>query len=122
MSKLNIKSASTWGLTGLLAAVFVAAGTSKILGVEQTVLPFERMEIPSMAILVGLLEIAGAIGLFIPRLRFLAALGLSATMVGAAGYHLTLDPEQAVVPALVLLVLTGLLTWIRRPQSTLAAI
>ena len=116
MSKLNFKSVSILGLTGLLALAFIAAGVSKLMGVEQTVLPFERMGMPLMAKIVGLLEIAGAVGLFIPQFRFLAALGLSATMVGAAGYHLTLDPEMAVIPALVLLVLTGALTWVRRPS------
>ena len=117
MSKLNVKPIATWGLTGLLALVFIAAGVSKLMGVEQTVLPFERMGMPSSSYLVGALEIAAAIGLFIPKLRFLAALGLGATMVGAFGYHLTLDPEQAVLPSLVLLTLCAVMAGIRRPQT-----
>ncbi len=115
MSNLTFKSASLWGLTGLLALTFVGAGIAKFMGVEQTILPFERMGMPAMALAVGLLEIAGAIALFIPRLRFLAALGLSATMLGAVGYHLILDPEQAALPGIILLVLCSALAWFRRP-------
>jgi putative oxidoreductase len=117
MTKLNTISIATWGLTGLLALAFAGAGVAKIMGVEQTVLPFERLGVPSLAIVVGLLEIAGAIGLFIPRLRFLAALALSATMVGAIGYHLILDPEMAALPGVVLLVLCVSLVWLRRPLA-----
>jgi len=115
MSNMNLRTIGAWALTILLALVFAAAGVSKLIGVEQTVLPFERMGIPTLAYLVGALEIAGAIGLFIPRLRFLAALGLSATMAGAVAYHLTLDPERAALPGVILLVLSLALAWIRRP-------
>ena len=117
VAKLNGKPIATWGLTGLLALVFIAAGVFKLMGVEQTVQPCERMGMPSASYLVGALEIAAAIGLFIPKLRFLAALGLGATMVGAFGYHLTLDPEQAVLPSLVLLTLCAVMAGIRRPQT-----
>lgn len=87
------------------------------MGVEQTILPFERMGVPVMAILVGCLEIIGAIMLFVPRLRFLSALGLSVTMVGAIGYHLVLDPDQAVMPAIILFLLCTILSWLRRAAN-----
>lgn len=117
MSKFNVKSAATWGLTGLLALAFAAAGAAKLAGVPEVLISFERLGIPAMGPVVGALEIAGAIGLFIPRLRFLALLGLAAIMVGAIGYHLTLDPEKAVLPAIVLFALCGVLAWIKRPGS-----
>lgn len=113
---ITLKTAAIYGLTGLLAFTFVAAGFAKLASVEQVILPFERLNMPFMATITGLLEIAGAIGLFIPRLRFWAALGLSTTMLGAIGYHLTLDPEKAALPGLILLTLTSTLTWIRRSQ------
>jgi len=120
MSKFNVKSVATWGLTILLALAFAAAGAAKLAGVPEVLISFERLGVPAMAPVVGVLEIAGAIGLFIPRLRFLALLGLAAIMVGAIGYHLTLDPEKMVLPAIVLFVLCGVLAWIRRPGSSVA--
>lgn len=116
MSKRTLKNASIPALTGLLALTFVGAGAAKLVGVEQVILPFERMGLPIFAKITGLLEIAGAIALFLPRLRFLAALGLSTTMVGAVAYHLTLDPEKAALPGVILLILCGLLAWNHRPQ------
>ena len=103
-------------LTTLVSLVFATAGAAKILGAEQAVLPFERMGLPFLAFAVGALEIVGAIGLFLPRVRQLAALGLSATMVGAIIYHVTLAPDKAAVPAVVLLVLCATLAWIHRSQ------
>ena len=117
MSGTKIKSLAIWGLAGLLALVFVAAGLSKLMGVPQTVLPFEQIGLPALALLVGLLEIAGAVGLFVPKLRFWAALGLCATMVGAIGYHLAMDPEKAAQPAAILLILCGIFAWIYRPAA-----
>ncbi len=105
------------GLTGLLACVFLAAGGAKLAGLEQVILPFERLGMPSLALLVGLCEIALAVALFIPRFQLAALLGLSATMLGAIGYHLTLDPDKAFLPGLVLLILCAVLTWFRRPQA-----
>lgn len=115
MKNFDVNTALIWGLSILLALVFAAAGISKLLGVEQVMLPFERMGMPAFAKVTGLLEIAGALGLFVPRVRFWAALGLSATMIGAIAYHLLLDPQQAVLPAIILFVLTALVAWWRRP-------
>ncbi len=80
-------------------------------GVAQVTLPFERMGVPPMAYVVGLLEIAGAVGLLMSKIRFMAAFGLSTIMVGAIGYHMILDPDKAVIPAIILFILTGFLAW-----------
>ena len=117
MSNVTPKSAATWVLTILLAFVFVAAGGAKLAGVDQVLLPFERLGTPQMAKVVGFLEIAGAIGLFIPKLRLPALAGLAATMIGAIGYHLTLDPEKAALPGIVLLILCITLFFLRRPTA-----
>ncbi|WP_299939501.1 DoxX family protein [uncultured Microbulbifer sp.] len=118
MKKATLKSAVIMGITMLLALTFLAAGLTKFAGVTQVVLPFERLGMPFMAKVIGLLEIAGAIGLLIPRLRHLAALGLSAIMLGAIVYHLTLDPEKAALPGIILLIFCGSLAWIQRPAPS----
>jgi uncharacterized membrane protein YphA (DoxX/SURF4 family) len=115
MKNFNTQSIMIWILTILLSLVFVAAGTAKLFSVEQVIVSFQLLGMPSMAIVVGLLEIIGAVALFVPKLRFMAALGLLVIMLGAIGYHLTLDPEKNAVPALVLFVLCAILAWFRRP-------
>ena len=114
MAQITKKSITHWLLTGLLGLVFVAAGGAKLVGVEQVLLPFVHMNMLAMAKVVGVLEIAGAIGLFVPKFRFLAALGLSGIMVGAIAYHLVLDPEKAALPGIILLMLCGILVWLNR--------
>lgn len=62
-------------------------------------------------------ETAGAIGLLIPPLSGLAALGLVGVMIGAITTELTVRvPAGAVLPA-ILLVLFAVVAWYRWPQT-----
>lgn len=62
-------------------------------------------------------EVLGAIGLLIPMLSGLAALGLMGVMVGAIITELSVrTPAGAVLPA-ILLVLFALVAWYRWPQT-----
>lgn len=61
----------------------------------------------------GLLEVAGAIGLLIPRYAFHAAGLLAVVMVGAIIAHLTALGTSPAVPV-VLLVLSGTIAWLRK--------
>jgi len=71
--------------------------------------------------LTGGLELAGAIGLLIPRLAGPAALGLAGVMVGAVFAHVLALPPVALagVPAVlfVLLVLIARARWTQSPLS-----
>ena len=61
------------------------------------------------AVVIGILEIAGAIGVWIPKVARLAALGLILIMIGAAITLVRNDEvRQAVVPMVTLLALTRL--------------
>lgn len=60
--------------------------------------------------LVGLLELSGAIGVLIPRLSSLAAVGLALLMLGAAIMNLTVLGASPWLP-LALLVVAGLVAW-----------
>ena len=61
------------------------------------------------AVVIGILEIAGAIGVWIPKVARLAALGLILLMIGAALTLVRNDAvRQAVVPMVTLLALTRL--------------
>ena len=64
-----------------LAATFANAGIMKLSLNEQTVAGFSDLGGVPMAIFVGLLEVAGAIGLMVPILSGFAAIGLTALLV-----------------------------------------
>lgn len=112
---MNIKSISIWSLSGLLALVFLMAGTAKVTGSEQMVQNFQHMGLPlTMMFLIGAAEIAGAIGLLLPSLAPFASLGLTAIMAGAIGTHVLMgDFTGAMVPA-TLTILTIIVGIVRR--------
>ena len=61
------------------------------------------------AIFIGLAEVCGAIGLWVPRVSQLAALGLILIMIGAAYSHVHAGQmREGVVPIIVLFALTRL--------------
>ena len=62
----------------------------------------------------GLLEVAGAIGLLIPRYAFYAAVLLAIVMVGAIIAHVTVLGGSPAA-ALALLVLSGIIAYLRKP-------
>jgi putative oxidoreductase len=111
---------TTWVGQILLAALFAFAAAPKLLGEPMTVASFETIGFGQwFRYLTGACELAGAIGLLIPRLSGLAALGLAGVMVGATLTNLFLLPGMA--PAAVVTVLLGvvfgLIAWSRWPYT-----
>lgn len=108
----------------LLAAFFVlAAAGPKLAGQQYAVQIFAQIGLgQSLRYLVGALELAGAIGLLVPRLAGVAALGLAGVMVGAVLTQvLILDSiVMALTPAFLGVVL-GLIAWGRWPQTAALA-
>lgn len=105
-----------WILSGLLSLAFLAAGGTKLLGPEDAGQMFsEHFGLPAgMALFIGACEVAGAIGLWLPRLQTLAASGLCVIMLGAAGSHLRAgDPVVNLLAPLVLLALLATVIFLR---------
>jgi uncharacterized membrane protein YphA (DoxX/SURF4 family) len=76
-------------LACLLALVFLLSGAAKLAGLEFEIRAFERWGYPLWFMyLSGVVEIAGAVGLLIPRLSALTAACLALFMSGAVGTHL----------------------------------
>ncbi len=92
-----------WALRIALAALFGYAGTQKLMADPHMVEVFAKVGIGQWFRLVtGSLEIAGAIGLLVPRLAVPAAAGLAGVMVGATVAHLTrLDSSPTLAVALL---------------------
>jgi putative oxidoreductase len=103
-----------WILRALAGLAFLAAGSAKLAAAPSMVAIFAAIGAGQwFRILTGLLEVAGAAGLFVPRATFYAAVLLAAVMVGAVGFHLVILGGNP-APALVLLVLSGAIAWLSR--------
>ena len=99
-------------LSVLLGLVFVAAGASKLAGMEATVETFTRFGYPIWFMyIIGLVEFVAGAGLVIQPLARFASLALFPVMLGAIGTHLVHDPVEAMLPSFVLLILIEIVAW-----------
>ena len=106
-----------WVLQALLALMFAMAGLSKVLGGAAMVEMFATIGAGQwFRYVVGALEIAGALGVLIPRLSGLAALGLACLMAGAAVTNLFILGANPLLP-IVLMVVSVLVAWGRRSRT-----
>lgn len=107
-----------WVLQALLAALYVMSALPKLAGDPQTVAGFAAIGFGASAVLViGVLEIAGAVALLIPRLCGVAALAFVALMVGAVvATVIGVGVGMAAIPAVVL-VLVAVVAWARRGHT-----
>ena len=113
----NVKIA-LWIVSGLLTAMYLFAGGMKLSGQRDAIESFTRYgHSDGFRLFIGAAEVSGAIGLWIPRLAFWAAVGLFAIMLGAVYTHLS-NGENA-IGALVFAVVLGSVAWARRGSALL---
>jgi len=111
----KVRLITMWILSGLVALAFLGAGGAKLAGAAAMVELFGKVGRGQwFRYLTGLLEVAGAIGLLIPRYAFYAAGLLAIVMVGAIIAHVTALGTFPAVPV-VLLILSGTIAWLRKP-------
>jgi putative oxidoreductase len=104
-----------WTLSGLATLAFLAAGGSKLAGAAPMVAAFDKVGLGQwFRYFTGLLEVAGGIGVLIPRYAFYAAVLLAIVMVGAITAHLTVLGGSPAA-TFVLLVLSGTIAYLRKP-------
>lgn len=110
----------TWLLTALLSFAFLGAGSMKVMANPQMVENFTKWGFPAWFLtFTGALEIVAALLLLWPRsAAYAAALLLAPTMFFGALTHVVKDgkPGEA-VPAVVLLLLSLALAYLRRHQA-----
>ena len=115
---MNVKTKNTVSLvlTVILSLGFLYFGVIKLIGPELVLENFKRWGLPDMARYgIGGLEVAGAIGLWIPALRRLAALGLMGLMAGAIYTHLSNgEGFVAASQAILMFLLAGALFFLRK--------
>src|SRR6266404_1463393 len=104
-----------WTLSGLVALAFVFVGGGKLAGTAVMVELFAKVGLGQwFRYFTGLLEVAGGIGLLIPRYAFYAAFLLAIVMVGAIIAHVTVLGGSP-APAVALLVLSWIIAYLRKP-------
>lgn len=104
----------SWGLRGLAAAAFLAAGGAKLAGVPMMVAIFDQIGAGQwFRVLTGTVEVAGAIAVLVPATAAFGALLLSVTMVFAVLTHLFVIGGSP-LPAILLLLVTGTVAWLHR--------
>jgi len=106
-----------WALQILLALSFVSAGAQKLAGSPYMVDLFTKIGAGQwLRYAIGLIELAGAIGLVLPPLSGRAALGLTALMVGATATNLFIGYSPWV--PLGFLLASALVAWGRWLRTT----
>lgn len=101
----------------VLLALFcgIASALPKLIAHPSAVESFDRIGWGSGAMYtIGALELAGAVALLIPLLQSVAAIALSALMVGAFIVQLTVFHGQNAATPLILMVPLALIAWARR--------
>jgi putative oxidoreductase len=114
------KTIALWVLSGLLAALFLMAGGSKLAGAEQHVEGFKRWGFPQgFRLVVGAVEVVAAGLLLVPRTAFFSAAALVVVMAGAIYTHLFRATGEGamVIPPLVLMGLAAVVGYARRPDA-----
>lgn len=105
-----------WVLQIVLAIQFVLTGILKLSGSPAMVSMFTEIGAGQwLRYLIGMIEVASAIGLLIPRLSGLAALGLLFLMIGATATNIFILGSSPVLP-LVFLLVCAVIAWGRWSQ------
>jgi putative oxidoreductase len=107
-----------WVMQAALAVLVGLGGVAKLAGDQRMVDMFADIGAGQwLRYLVGALEVAGAVGLLVPILSGLAALGLVALMAGAAVTNVAVLGTDPTMPV-VFLVVAALIAWGRRSRVT----
>lgn len=101
----------------IISLVFGLAGLAKILGLQFEVQAFEQWGFPAgFMYFVGILELAGAIGIWLRKLAPFVALCLGGLALGALITRLLFMEWVAAVVTFAVLAITLHFVWIRRRE------
>ena len=119
MNQSRVRSVISWVIQIFLAAFYVLAAFGKLISRPQVIEMFRHWGFPDKFYLViGVLELLGAIGLLIPRTAGYAAAGLIVLMIGAAATHLLNGEGLQVLRPLIFIVFIAVVAFLRRPWAS----
>ncbi|MGI5425116.1 DoxX family protein [Streptomyces sp. CA-179760] len=107
------------GLQVLLALFYaIPSALPKLIAHPSAAESFEKLGWGSAGMyIIGVLELAGAVALLIPVLQSVAAMALSALMVGAFVVQIAVFDGQYAATPLILIVPLALIAWARRAHN-----
>ena len=116
MNRSRAKSAISWIFQILLAGVFALAAYGKVTSRPQWIELFRNWGFPDkFYLVVGVLELLGAVGLLIPRIAGYAAAALIVLMIGASATHLINGESLQTLRPLIVIGFLALIVYLRRP-------
>lgn len=111
-------NAALWTLQVLLAAVYAFSAYGKLTAEAQNVAGFAAMGLGNTGMyIIGALELAGAIAMFVPVLTGLAALCFVALMIGAVIMTAAVGGGVLVLIPATVGVLAAVVAWSRRDST-----
>jgi putative oxidoreductase len=109
-----------WVLQVLLALAIAPAGLLKLAGESSMVEMFDDIGLGQwLRLLIGVLEVAGAVALMVPRLRALAALCLLLLLIGATVVNLAVLGTSPLTPIIFGAMALGIVLLRRRELAVL---
>jgi uncharacterized membrane protein YphA (DoxX/SURF4 family) len=103
-----------WCVQALLALVFVSASLAKLTGNAEAVALFTAVGVGQwLRYVTGILELAGALLVLVPKARRIGAALLATIMLGALTAHLFILHVPPTTPG-ILLLMSGFVVWGRR--------
>jgi putative oxidoreductase len=116
IERSRVTTGVVWALQILGAAMFAFAGFSKLSGAPDMVGAFAAIGIGQwFRYLTGTIEVVSAALLLVPALAVYGAIALAVTMVGAIVTHVAIIGGSPVA-AIVLLIATSAIVWMRRAE------
>jgi putative oxidoreductase len=110
----RVANVGLWVLQVLTALFFLVVGVGKLTGSPEIAATFDQLGFGDwFRYLIGVLEIAGAVALCVPRLVGLAAVAFVALMIGAVVTQQVVTGGGIVMPV-ALLVPSAIIAWGRR--------
>lgn len=114
----RLKTIGIWTVSILIGLSFVMSGAGKLASSAGTAKLFEHFGYPAwFGTVIGVVEILGGIGLFIPRSAKFAAGILGVVMIGAVVSHIRVDELPRALFVAVLLGILGLIGVVRWKEN-----
>lgn len=104
-------------ITVLLSLAFLMTGIMKLTGAEMVKASFEGWGYPIFFMyIIGICEVAGAIGFWLRRFSYVAKVCIILLMAGAVLTHLVFDTFQEAMAPIILIILTAATLWLHRRE------
>ena len=111
------KSKVQIAVTVLLTLAFLGSGIMKLTGADEIRQGFENWGYPVFFMyIIGLCEVAGAVGLWLRRFSYAAKVCLIILMAGAVATHLVFDSLTEAMPPIILILLIAVTLALHRKE------